>query len=161
MNRQIQASQLRVVSDSGEQLGVMSLADALRAASDRGLDLVEISPQADPPVAKIIDYGKFKYEKEKAYKENKRKQKLIVVKEIKIKPQIDKHDLSIKKKRVLVFLEEGKKVKVILVLRGRQKAHAGRGIELMNNLAAEMVDVAIIEKSYAGGMTLLLTPKKI
>ncbi|HCB63941.1 MAG TPA: translation initiation factor IF-3, partial [Fusobacteria bacterium] len=116
VNEQIRSRELRVISDSGEQLGIVPLEEAMEMARDRGLDLVEISDKSNPPVAKIIDFGKFRYEKEKSYKENKKKQKVVVVKEVKIRPQIDQHDLLIKKKRVQDFISEDKKVKVILVL---------------------------------------------
>ena len=113
VNEQIRSRELRVISDSGEQLGIVPLEEAMEMARDRGLDLVEISDKSNPPVAKIIDFGKFRYEKEKSYKENKKKQKVVVVKEVKIRPQIDQHDLLIKKKRVQDFISEDKKVKVL------------------------------------------------
>ena len=128
-------------------------------ARDRGLDLVEISDKSNPPVAKIIDFGKFRYEKEKSYKENKKKQKVVVVKEVKIRPQIDQHDLLIKKKRVQDFISEDKKVKVILVLRGRQRLHADRGKALLDELAEEFAEYSTVEKNYSAGFSLLLSPK--
>lgn len=160
VNRRIKARELRVISDSGEQLGILSTDEAIAIAEQRGLDLVEISDKSNPPVAKIIDFGKFKYEKEKAYKENKKKQKVIVVKEIKIKPQIDMHDLEIKKKRINEFLSEDKKVKVILVLRGRQRLHADRGKLLLEEVAKEFEESATIERNYSAGFSLLLSAKK-
>lgn len=151
---------LRVVSKDGEQLGVMSREDALREAADRGLDLIEISDKSDPPVVKIVDFGKFKYEKEKTYKDNKKKQKVTSVKEIKIKPHIDSNDLNIKSKRAIDFLEKGKKVKVILFLRGRQRLYAEKGIAILDKLAEDFQEIATVEKMYSKSSVLLLTPKK-
>ena len=122
VNEQIRSRELRVISDSGEQLGIVPLEEAMEMARDRGLDLVEISDKSNPPVAKIIDFGKFRYEKEKSYKENKKKQKVVVVKEVKIRPQIDQHDLLIKKKRVQDFISEDKKSQSYLSIKGQAKA---------------------------------------
>lgn len=138
----------------------MDLQSALNLAQEKNLDLVEIARDGNPPVAKIIDFGKFKYEKEKSFKENKKKQKVSVVKEIKVKPQIDLHDLEIKRKKITTFLEEGKKVKVILVLRGRQRLYAERGLAMLDKIAEGFEDIAIIEKTYSLNRTVLLTPKK-
>lgn len=154
---------MRVIDENGNALGVLSLDKALAEAQNRNLDLVEVSPLADPPVAKIVDFGKFRYSKEKAYKENQKKNRTLAtkVKEIKINPQIDSNDLRVKRDRIENFLNEGKKVKVTLILRGRQRLHADRGIALVESLADELSESATVEKNYTSGISLLVTAKKI
>ena len=123
INFQIRADSVRVIDDAGEMLGVMTVEDGVRIAKDRGVDLVEISPNANPPVCKVMDYGKYKYEHQKKQAEARKKQKAVVIKEIKLRPTTDKHDIEIKEKAMTRFLEEGDKVKVSLKFRGREMAH--------------------------------------
>ena len=126
-------------------LGVMSVPDAIRRAEEAGLDLVEVSPNAEPPVCKIIDFGKYKYEVQKKKNEAKKKQKVVVLKEIKIRPNIDPHDLGIKMKQMHGFLAEGDKVKVTLRFRGREMAHIEIGRKLMDKVKAEFETAARME----------------
>jgi translation initiation factor IF-3 len=160
VNSQIKAKNLRVIGSDGSQKGVCSLEEALRIANEENLDLVEISPASDPPVARIVDFGKFKYEKERAYKDNKKKQKMVTVKEIKIKPQIDVGDLNIKRDKIEQFLSKGNKVKVILVVRGRRNSNLDRGKAIMEKIAEDFSEKAIVEQSTTGAITLTLTAKK-
>ncbi|MDR2878770.1 MAG: translation initiation factor IF-3, partial [Fusobacteriales bacterium] len=135
MNEGIRAREVRVVSDDGEQYGVLTLKEALEKAQEAGMDLVEISPNANPPVCKIMDYGKFKYEKTKKDKENKKKQKQVVTKEMRVKPHIDTHDRDTKIAQIEKFLEKEYKIKISLRLAGRQKLYADQGIKVLDELA--------------------------
>jgi translation initiation factor IF-3 len=139
----------------------MLVKDAITLAQSQGLDLVEIAESAVPPVVKIIDFGKFRYEKEKSLKENKKKQKVVILKEIKIRPQIDQHDLEIKSRKVDEFLADGKKVKILLTLRGRQHLHTEKGKELLEELAVKYEGISVVERFYSGAFYLILTPKNI
>ena len=127
MNADILNEEVRCIAPDGEQLGVMKTEDAIAEADSHGLDLVEVSPNADPPVCKILDYGKFKFEAQKKRNEAKKKQKVIEVKEIKLRPNIDEHDYQVKMRSVQKFLDEGDKVKVTLRFRGREMAHQELG----------------------------------
>lgn len=163
MNEGIRAREVRVVSDDGEQYGVLTLKEALEKAQEAGMDLVEISPNADPPVCKIMDYGKFKYEKTKKDKENKKKQKQVVTKEMRVKPHIDTHDRDTKIAQIEKFLEKEYKIKISLRLAGRQKLYADQGIKVLDELADHFKDKAIIEKKYGKDQIqkfVLLSPKK-
>ncbi|MDR2457073.1 MAG: translation initiation factor IF-3 [Clostridiales Family XIII bacterium] len=133
MNEYIFADRLRVISDVGEQLGILSKSDALYEARRKGLDLVVISEKADPPVAKILDYGKYKYQKQKKEKESKKHQKIIQIKEIRLSVFIDKHDLEVKRKRAIKFLEAGDTVKITLRFRGREQGLKEQGRKNMEN----------------------------
>ena len=133
-NEQITASEVRVISSSGKQLGIISIREALNHAEDEGFDLVEVSPDAQPPVCKIIDYGKLKYKEQKSKKEAKKKQKTIEVKEIKMRPGINKHDYDVKVKALSKFIGGGNKVKVSLRFRGREMEHKNIGMDLLNKL---------------------------
>jgi len=126
-------------------LGVMKTADAIAQADAQGLDLVEVSPNTDPPVCKILDYGKFKYEAQKKKNEAKKKQKIIEVKEIKLRPNIDEHDYQVKMRNVQKFLDEGDKVKVTMRFRGREMAHQDLGVNVLNRVRDDTEDVAKIE----------------
>ena len=136
---------MRCISPDGEQLGVMKTADAIAQADAQGLDLVEVSPNTDPPVCKILDYGKFKYEAQKKKNEAKKKQKIIEVKEIKLRPNIDEHDYQVKMRNVQKFLDEGDKVKVTMRFRGREMAHQELGVNVLNRVRDDTEDVAKIE----------------
>ena len=144
-NEQITASEVRVISSNGKQLGIISIREALYHAEDEGFDLVEISPDAKPPVCKIIDYGKLKYKEQKSKKEAKKKQKTIEVKEIKMRPGIDKHDYEVKIKALSKFISGGNKVKVSLRFRGREMEHQNLGMELLKKLTEEVSEYAKIE----------------
>ena len=144
-NESITASEVRVISSNGEQLGILSIREALNKAEDEGFDLVEISPNAIPPVCKIIDYGKLKYKEQKSKKEAKKKQKTIEVKEIKIRPGISKNDYEVKVKALSKFIADGNKVKVSMRFRGREMEHQNLGMELLKKLTKEVSEYAKIE----------------
>ena len=143
-------------------MGVMKTADAIAEADAQGLDLVEVSPNTDPPVCKILDYGKFKYEAQKKKNEAKKKQKIIEVKEIKLRPNIDEHDYQVKMRNVQKFLDEGDKVKVTMRFRGREMAHQELGVNVLNRVRDDTEDVANIEafpKLEGRQMIMVIAPK--
>ena len=146
-NEKIIASEVRVISSTGKQLGIISIREALNHAEDEGFDLVEVSPDAKPPVCKIIDYGKLKYKEQKSKKEAKKKQKTIEVKEIKMRPGIDKHDYEVKIKALSKFIGGGNKVKVSMRFRGREMEHQNIGMDLLRKLTDEVSEYAKIEAS--------------
>ncbi|MDE3045213.1 MAG: translation initiation factor IF-3 [Verrucomicrobiota bacterium] len=145
INREIRADKLRVVTENGEQLGILTLREALIKAEEMGLDLVEIAPTAKPPVAKIIDYGKFRYHQAKKEKEGKKAQVQIKVKEIKIKPNIDTHDLQTKLKHARDFLIKGNKVRLLMVFRGREMLHIDLGQKVVREFCENLADVSMVE----------------
>ncbi len=144
-NKDIRAKEVRLVGVDAEMLGVMSIVDALKKAEVLGLDLVEISPNATPPVCKVLDYGKYKYAMQKRANEARKKQKIIVLKEVKLRPMIDKHDLEVKMRSVEKFLEEGDKVKFTLRFRGREMAHQEIGMKLLTEVRSRLADHAKVE----------------
>ena len=144
-NEQITASEVRVISSTGEQLGIISIREALNHAEDEGYDLVEVSPDAKPPVCKIIDYGKLKYKEQKSKKEAKKKQKIIEVKEIKMRPGIDKHDYEVKVRALSKFIGGGNKVKVSMRFRGREMEHQDLGRDLLKKLIDQVAEYAKVE----------------
>ncbi|WP_119680476.1 translation initiation factor IF-3 [Indioceanicola profundi] len=146
INREINVRSVRLVDANGEMVGVVSLRDALFAAEEAGLDLVEVSPNADPPVCKILDYGKFKYEAQKKANEARKKQKVIEVKEIKLRPGIDEHDYEIKMRNMRRFIEEGDKVKVTMRFRGREMAHQNLGMDVLVRVRDELEEMAKVEQ---------------
>ena len=146
-NEQITASQVRVISSTGKQLGIISIREALNHAEDEGFDLVEVSPDAKPPVCKILDYGKLKYREQKSKKEAKKKQKTIEIKEIKMRPGIDKHDYEVKIKALYKFIRGGNKVKVSMRFRGREVEHQNLGFDLLKKLIEQVKDYAKVEVS--------------
>lgn len=146
INRQINAPSIRLIDQNGGMLGVVAVAEGIRLAEQAGLDLVEISPTAKPPVCKILDYGKYRYEAQKKAHEARKKQKVIQIKEIKLRPTIDKHDLDIKLKHVMEFLEEGDKVRITLRFRGREMDHTDIGFQVLNRVQETLKDVAKIEQ---------------
>lgn len=153
---------MRVVDQDGGQLGVMALKDALKLAEERDLDLVKIAPKAVPPVCKIIDYGKFRFEQSKREKEAKKNQKTVEIKEIRLSLNIDIHDIETKKKNAVKFLKEGNKVKVSIRFKGREMGHPELGLDVMRRFAAEMGEVANVERAAKlEGRTMLmfLAPK--
>ena len=146
MNRQIRISEVRVIDSDGEQLGVMPTSEAMQIAMERGLDLVEISPTARPPVCRIMDYGKFKYERSKKLKESKKKQHVIHVKEIKLRPKTEEHDYQFKKRHAEEFLTKGDKVKFTVVFRGRELDHRELGERMLKRMDADLAHVGEVEK---------------
>ena len=161
-NEQITASEVRVISSSGAQLGIISIREALNHAEDEGFDLVEVSPDAKPPVCKIIDYGKLKYREQKSKKEAKKKQKTIDVKEIKLRPGIDTHDYQVKIKALKKFIEGGNKVKVSMRFRGREMEHQNLGFDLLKKLTDEVAEYAKVEiapKSEGKQIMMILVPQ--
>ena len=163
VNGQIRDRKLRVVSEDGEQLGIMSAKEALEKAEDRNLDLVKIAPMANPPVVKIMDYGKYLFEINKREKENKKKQKVVEIKEIRLSVNIDTHDFETKAGHAKRFIEHGDKVKVSIRFRGREMAHKANGTEVMNRFADFLEDCAEIEKApklEGRQMLMFLVPKK-
>ncbi|MFN7684302.1 MAG: translation initiation factor IF-3 [Oligoflexia bacterium] len=145
INERIRVPQVRLIDENGEQLGIVQTFEALRIARDRGLDLMEISPNAQPPVCKICDYGKFKYEKKKKEHEARKKQTVIKVKEIQLRPRTDQHDLDYKFKNIRTFLEEGDKAKITMMFRGREVTYVEQGHKMMRELAKLVEDIAVIE----------------
>ena len=163
MNGEIRDREIRVISETGEMLGVMSPREAMRLAEEADLDLVKISPNAVPPVCKIMDYGKFKFEQAKKEKENRRNQKVVEIKEVQLSMTIDVGDLNVKAKQATRFLNDGNKVKVSIRLRGRQMAHANLGRDVMNNFFEGLKEIAVVEKpiSMEGrNIIMILAPKK-
>lgn len=146
VNREITSPSIRLVDQNGNMLGVVSVAEGLVLAEKAGLDLVEVSPTAAPPVCKILDYGKYRYEIQKKAHEARKKQKVVVVKEIKLRPMIDKHDLEIKIRNTISFLEEGDKVRITLRFRGREADHSEIGMKVINQVQAALADHAKIEQ---------------
>ena len=144
-NERIRAREVRVIDDQGEQLGIMQPFEALKVARERGLDLVEVSPNAVPPVCRIQDYGKFLYEKDKSDRAARKKQKVIVVKEVKFSVTVDEHDYQTKKNQAVRFLNEGDKVKASLRFKGRQMAHRELGYAIINRLIQDMGETGIVE----------------
>ena len=164
MNDRIRAREVRVIDDETGQLGIMPPFEALKLAKERGLDLVEISPTAQPPVCKIMDYGKFLYENEKKERAAKKKQKVITVKEVKFSINVDDHDYVTKKNHVLRFLGEGDKVKASLRFRGREMAHRNLGREMIDRLIKDVAEKAIVEFSprmEGNTMHAILAPRKV
>jgi translation initiation factor IF-3 len=145
VNREIRAAKVRVISQTGEQIGVLSLHEALAKAEDEGLDLVEIVPGSNPPVCKIISYGKFRYDQTKREKESKKSQHQVKVKEIKLKPNIDTHDFETKLRHAREFIAKGNKVKITCMFRGREMAHTEIGESLVRKMCDGLEDVATVE----------------
>jgi translation initiation factor IF-3 len=163
-NEQITASEVRVISSKGLQLGIISIREALNYAEDEGYDLVEVSPDAKPPVCKIIDYGKLKYKEQKSKKEAKKKQKTIEVKEIKMRPGIDTHDYQVKVKALKKFISGGNKVKVSMRFRGREMEHQNLGLDLLKKLTEEVSEYAKVEvppKSEGKQIMIILVPQMV
>lgn len=158
----IRISPVRVIDQDGGQLGIMAVDEALASAEAKGLDLVEVAPTARPPVVRIMDYGKFKFEQAKAARAAKKKQHTVQMKEIKFRPGIDHHDFEFKCRHALEFLSDGNKVKVTMMFRGRQMAHPELGRDVLNRVAVVLADVGKIEqdpKLEGRNMTMLMTPK--
>ncbi len=158
----ITSPQVRLVDENGEQVGVVPVSDALRRAENAGLDLMEVSPNADPPVCKILDYGRFRYEAQKKKNEARKKQKVIEVKEIKMRPNIDTHDYEVKMRSIHRFIEEGDKVKVTMRFRGREMVHQELGKQVLDRVREEMEETAKVEqfpKLEGRQMTMVMAPR--
>jgi translation initiation factor IF-3 len=147
VNDQIRAREVRLVGPEGEQVGIVPVAEALRLAQDTDLDLVEVAPTARPPVCKLMDYGKFKYESAQKAREARRNQSLTVIKEMKLRPKIDPHDYETKKGHVVRFLKAGDKVKITIMFRGREQSRPELGFRLLKRLADEVTDLGFVESS--------------
>ena len=162
VNQKIRADRIRVIAPEGEQLGILDVPSALRKAEELGLDLVEVAPGADPPVCKIMDYGKYRYEESKKEHERKKKQATVVVKEVKLRPKTEAHDLEYKTKKLLEFLSEKNKVKVTVMFRGREITHPDQARRLLDKLLEMVGDQGVVEqppKFEGRNMTLILGPK--
>lgn len=162
INDEIRVPQVRLIDDRGEMIGVMSAREALIRAYDVGLDLVEISPNAVPPVCKILDYGKYKYEQQKKANEARKKQKVVEIKEIKVRPNIDDHDYEVKMKQMKNFIGEGDKVKVTLRFRGREMAHQELGVKVLERIRNDLTELVKVEqmpKLENRQMVMVIAPK--
>lgn len=163
INEQIRDKEVRVIGENGEQLGIMSVKEAMKLAEEAGVDLVKIAPTAQPPVCRIVDYGKFKYEQMKREKEAKKKQHVVEIKEIRLTPNIDTNDLNTKINAARKFLKEGDRVKVTLRFRGREMAHMQTSKHILDDFAEGLADSAVVEKApkvEGRSMTMFLAGKK-
>ncbi|HAG08097.1 MAG TPA: translation initiation factor IF-3 [Desulfotomaculum sp.] len=163
MNESIRVKEARVIDADNNQMGILSLQEALRLAEEKNLDLVEIAPQAKPPVCRIMDYGKFRYEQSKHDKEIKKKQRVVDIKEIKLRPNIEEHDFQIKAKNAARFLKEGDKVKATIIFRGREIVHTQLGQQVLKRLAEQVKEVSTVErlpKLEGKSMIMILAPVK-
>jgi translation initiation factor IF-3 len=163
INEQIDVPEVRLIDDAGEMLGVVSLREAMARADDLGLDLVEVSPTAQPPVCKILDYGKFKYEAQKKANAARKRQRVIEVKEIKMRPSIDDNDYNIKMRKIFSFLEEGDKVKVTMRFRGRELAHQDIAMRVLTRVRDQVGELAKIEqfpRMEGRQMVMVMAPSK-
>jgi len=162
INEQIRVREVRLIRGEGEQQGVMPVSEALELAREAGLDLVEIAPQAVPPVVKILNYGKYRFENEKKVRDSKKKQKLLKLKEIRMQPKIDDHDLDFKSKHIKEFLSDGNKVKVTVRFRGRELAHTELGFDVMKDVLARIEGEYVMDKPPAMEgkfMSMVVSPK--
>jgi translation initiation factor IF-3 len=162
VNNRIRAPQVRVIDTEGEQVGIMQTRDAVELAYDKGLDLVEVSPNAKPPVCRILDYGKYKYEESKKARSARKKQHTVQLKEMRYRPKIEEHDYSFKTKHVRDFLMQGQKVKVFVTFRGREMAHVEFGRKIMERIISDLSDISQVEvkpKMEGRNLTMLLMPK--
>lgn len=163
INEQIRDREVRLIGEDGAQLGIMSSREAMRLAEEAGLDLVKIAPTAKPPVCKIVDYGKFKYEQVRKEKEARKKQRTVEIKEIRLSPNIDSNDLNTKVNAARKFLSKGDKVKITLRFRGREMAHMNSSRHILDDFASSLSDIAVVEKApkvEGRSMTMFLTEKR-
>lgn len=163
INEQIKDKEVRVIGEEGQMIGVMPVKDAMKLAAEAGVDLVKIVPNAVPPVCRIVDYGKYKYEQMRKEKEAKKKQKVIDIKEVRLSPNIEDNDLNTKANAARKFLEKGDKVKVTLKFRGREMAHMDATKHILDDFAAKLEDVALVEKApklEGRSITMVLTEKR-
>lgn len=162
VNQDIRAREVRVIDDEGEQLGVLSVPDAIQAALDRDLDLVEVAPNSDPPVCKIMDFGRYKYSLQKKAQEAKKRQKVVELKEVKMRIKIEDHDYAIKRRNAERFLLDGNKAKVTIMFRGREVTHPDFGRRLLDRLANDLIEIASVEQNpllEGRNMIMILAPK--
>ena len=162
VNGEIRVKQVRLVGNDGTQHGVVNIEDALKMAKESDSDLVEVAPQAKPPVCKILDYGKYKFEQEKKLRESKKKQKLVKIKEIRMQPKIEKHDLEFKTKHIQEFLDEGNKVKVTIRFRGRELAHTELGRKVLDEVLEMLEGPFVLDRNpqmEGRFMSMILNPK--
>ncbi|MGH3743990.1 MAG: translation initiation factor IF-3 [Mycobacteriales bacterium] len=163
INDRIRVPEVRLVGSGGEQIGIVSIDEAIRRAEDEDLDLVEVAPTARPPVCKVMDYGKFRYESAQKAREARRNQTLTVIKEMKLRPKIDPHDYATKKGHVVRFLNAGDKVKITIMFRGREQSRPELGYRLLERLAEEVADLGVVEaapKQDGRNMTMVIAPHK-
>ena len=163
INQEIRASEVRLIDENGEMRGIMSIDDAMALADEANLDLVNIAPNAEPPVCKILDYGKYRYELQKKEKQNKKNQKVTEVKEIRLSPSIEDHDVQVKAKTAIKFLKDGDKLKVSLRFRGRERDYVAKGYEVMEAFAELVSEYGVIEKKpkmEGRRMNMFLAPKR-
>lgn len=161
INERIRAREVRVIGESGEQLGVMSLKEALQLARERDIDLVEVAPTAQPPVCRLLDYGKFKYEQAKKERQAHKQQKIVAVRQVRLRPKTGEHDVASKTALVGKLLDKGNKVKVLVIFRGREITHPQLGKELLDNVAKALMEKASVERPLAmegKSMTMILSP---
>ncbi len=162
INEHIRVPEVRLIGADGQQVGVMPTKEALAHAAEAHLDLVEVAPQASPPVCRIMDYGKFKYQQSKKQQEARRRQTTIQVKEIKVRPKIEEHDMAFKLRNARRFLEDGDKVKISVIFRGREIAHTDRGFKLLAQISEALSEVATVEqnpKLEGRNLSMIVTPK--
>ncbi|MCI5566548.1 MAG: translation initiation factor IF-3 [Veillonellaceae bacterium] len=162
INGEIHIREVRVTSATGEQLGIMPTREAMRLAEEQHLDLVEVAPKARPPVCRIMDFGKYRYEQQKREKEARKKQKVITIKEVKLRPNIEQHDYEVKLKHAMRFLGEGNKVKVTIMFRGRELSHPELGQEILDRVAEDLKDSIIVDrkpKLEGRNMIMIVAPK--
>lgn len=163
INREIRAAQVRVIDAEGKQLGIITLAEALAEAARGGLDLVEVAPTSDPPVCRILDYGKFRYQQSKKLQDAKKSQTTIQVKEIRLRPKTETHDLQVKIKHVRKFLDQHDKVKITMMFRGREIAYSEIGRKMMEDIREALADVSVVEQQprlEGRNMIMILAPPK-
>ena len=163
INEQIRAKEVRVIDSDGAQLGILSVKDALNIAYGKDLDLVEISPNSEPPVCRVMDYGKYRFEREKKEKEQRKNQKVIDIKEVRLSPNIDEHDFNTKVNQGIKFLKSGDKVKVSVRFRGREITHSASGKELLLRVKEQMAEYGVVEKDIkleGRSMAMFVSPKK-
>jgi translation initiation factor IF-3 len=162
INEQIKVPEVRLIAADGQQIGVMPVKEAMARATEANLDLVEVAPQANPPVCRIMDYGKYKYQQSKKQQEARRRQTTIQVKEIKVRPKIEVHDMDFKMRNARRFLSEGDKVKISVIFRGREIAHTDRGFRLLAQISETLGDIATVEqhpKLEGRNLSMIVTPK--
>ena len=162
INQLIRAPEVRLIGEDGEQVGVMPIKEALAHAAESNLDLVEVAPQANPPVCRIMDYGKYKYQQSKKQQEARRRQTTIQVKEVKVRPKIEEHDMSFKLRNIRRFLDDRDKVKVTMIFRGREMAHQELGVQLLNKVKEDTEEIAKVESEprlEGRQMVMVLAPR--
>ncbi len=162
INEQIRVPEVRLIGPDGQQVGIMPIKEALARAAEAHLDLVEVAPQAAPPVCRIMDYGKFKYQQSKKQQEARRRQTIIQIKEVKVRPKIEEHDMGFKLRNTRRFLADGDKVKISVIFRGREIAHTDRGYRILAQMAEALADVGGIEqepKLEGRNLSMIVTPK--